>query len=165
MPLKKTSRWSGSTPTCATSNGPSPSTSPSTCTRRAATSMIRRMIGAWRANFFAALKPGGRFVMELMGREVIACGFQPRSWHELEDGTLWLEERTLVDHWRSIRNRWIIVRGGQRSEFEFTLRTYAASELLDLLRATGFTDTVAYGSLEGIPYDQDAKRLVIVATK
>ncbi len=117
------------------------------------------------ANFFTALRPGGRFVMELMGREVVACGFQPRSWHELEDGTLWLEERTLVDHWRSIRNRWILIRGGKRSEFEFTLRTYAASELLDLLRATGFTDAVAYGSLEGIPYDQDAKRLVVVAKK
>ncbi|MHC4448072.1 MAG: class I SAM-dependent methyltransferase [Planctomycetota bacterium] len=117
------------------------------------------------ANFFGALTPGGRFVLELMGREVIASGFQPRGWHELEDGTLWLEERTLVDHWRSIHNRWILVRGGKRSEFGFTLRTYAASELLDLLRDTGFTDAVAYGSLEGTPYDQDAKRLVVVARK
>ncbi len=103
--------------------------------------------------------------MELMGREVIASGFQPRSWHELEDGALWLEERTVTDHWRSIHHRWILVRQGRRSEHEFTVRTYSAPELIDLLRDTGFTDVVAYGSLEGTPYDQKATRLVVGGEK
>ncbi|MHC4416752.1 MAG: class I SAM-dependent methyltransferase [Planctomycetota bacterium] len=116
-------------------------------------------------NAFASLKAGGRLVMELFGKELTAADFRSRDWDELDDGALFLQERTVEDHWRSLRNRWILIRGHERREFHFSLRPYSAGELMDLLGRAGFGETVAYGSLAGDPYDNTAKRLVIVATK
>lgn len=115
--------------------------------------------------FFDALQPGGRLVMELHGKENLAAGFAPREWHELDDGLLLLEERSITDSWRSVHTRWIIFRNGRRSEVAFSLRLYGASELIDLLEGVGFTDVQALGNLEGDPYDEHAGRLVMVAGK
>ncbi len=116
-------------------------------------------------NVAASLKPGGRFVIDLMGKEVLARIFQQRDWHEQPDGTLVLEERELKDHWSRLDLRWIIMRAEQRREQRFTLRLYAAGELMDLLAAAGLSEITAYGSLVGKPYDNTAERLVIVGTK
>ena len=116
-------------------------------------------------NFLRSLKPGGRLVMEMMGRENLAAGFQAHDWHELDDGGFLLEERAIVDHWRGLRNRWILLRGGERHEYEFTLRHYSAGQLIDLLEGAGFDDVTAFGNLEGDPYDEHARRLVVVATR
>ena len=116
-------------------------------------------------NFLASLKPGGRLLMELFGKEALASGFCPRDWLELEDGSLFLEERTVIDAWRKLKTRTILLREGKRYEHELTLRQFSAAELIDLLLEAGFSSAVAYGSLEGIPYDQDASRLVVIATK
>jgi SAM-dependent methyltransferase len=116
-------------------------------------------------NFHASLKPGGRLVMEMAGKEHLASRFSPSSWRELEDGSLMLEERELVDGWRRIRNRWIIITDGERREHHMTLRFYGSGELARVLQDAGFTKIDIYGALDGRPYDQDAERLVVVATK
>lgn len=115
--------------------------------------------------FFDALKPGGRLVMEMHGKENLASGFLPRDWVELDDGLLLLEQREIVDDWRRVRNRWIIFRDGGRYELEFSLRLYGAAELTDLLRDVGFSEVKAFGNLEGDPYDEHARRLIVVAGK
>ena len=115
--------------------------------------------------FLDALKSGGRLMMELHGKENLAAGFQPRDWVELDDGLLLLESRAITDHWRSVHNRWIVIREGGRHEIEFSLRLYGAGELIDLLRDVGFAEIAAFGNLEGDPYDEHARRLVLVADK
>ena len=60
--------------------------------------------------------------------------------------------------------RWTVMTGDERHELTLGHRIYSAAELLALVRAAGFRDARAYGSLEGAPYDHDAKRLVVVAT-
>ena len=110
-----------------------------------------------------ALRPGGRLLMELHGRENLAAGFQSRAWTELDDGLLLLEERAITDHWRCVHNRWIIIRDTRRYDIEFSRRLYSAGELIDLLSDVGFTDVTAFGNLDGDPYDEHARRLVIVA--
>ena len=115
-------------------------------------------------NLFEALKPGGTLVMEMMGKEVLSRIFTPRNWEEIDDVIL-LQERTLSDAWRWIENRWILLRGEERHEFRFGHRLYSADELCSLLAEVGFAATTAYGSLAGVPYDQEAKRLVVVAEK
>jgi len=115
-------------------------------------------------NVFEALKSGGLLVMEMMGKEILARIFTPRDWEEIDDVIL-LQERTLSDSWRWIDNRWILLRGEERHEFRFGLRLYSADELCRLLAEVGFAATTVYGSLAGVPYDQEAKRLVVVAEK
>jgi hypothetical protein len=50
-------------------------------------------------------------------------------------------------------------------EFTLSLRLYSGKELADLLRSVGFAEIFLYGALSGIPYDQNAERLVAVARK
>ncbi len=115
--------------------------------------------------FFDALRPGGRLVMEMHGKENLAAGFSARTWVELDDGRVLLEDRAIIDDWRRVRNRWIVYHDGGRYELEFSLRLYGAAELVDLLRDVGFTEVSAFGNLEGDPYDEHARRLVVVARR
>ncbi len=115
-------------------------------------------------NFFASLKPGGKLVIDMVGKEVLARVFRPRIWEERE-GALFLEERRIIDGWSRIETRWIIVRDDAWEEFTLSLRLYSGTEITALLRDVGFSDVRLYGGLDGTPYDHEAKRLVAVATK
>ena len=115
-------------------------------------------------NVYKSLKPGGVFLMDMMGKEVLARIFQERVWRE-EDGILILEERKLSPGWDRIEARWIIYQDDRRRELRFSTRLYSAVELASLLQECGFTDIDLFGDLGGGPYDHNAKRLVAVARK
>jgi len=114
---------------------------------------------------FAALKSGGRILLELMGREVLARVFREREWEQEEDGSILLQERRLAPDWGWIENRWILIRDGRSEEFRFGHRLYTGTELAALLRACGFADTQVFGNLAGAPYDHQAGRLVVRARR
>ncbi|MFH1143389.1 MAG: class I SAM-dependent methyltransferase [Candidatus Eisenbacteria bacterium] len=114
-------------------------------------------------NIRASLNPGGMLVIETMGKEVLARTFRERDWHREDDGALFLEERTLLADWSALEARWILIRGAARREHGFRLRLYSAAELRDLIHDVGFGAVRACGSLAGVPYDHQARRLVMVA--
>jgi SAM-dependent methyltransferase len=114
-------------------------------------------------NVRESLRPGGALVIDLIGKEVLARIFRERDWQESEDGSLLVEQRTIRDGWREVRNRWVVIRQGTRTEYELRLRLYSAVELTVLLSQAGFGTVEAYGSLGGAPYDTGAQRLVVVA--
>jgi len=116
-------------------------------------------------NVYASLKPGGVFVMELMGKERIAKIFTARTWHREPDGTIILEERWLEDDFGWIENKWTMIRKGRMRTHDISHRLYSAAELRTLLKQVGFAHVKVFGSLDGKPYDQDAQRLVLVARK
>ncbi len=117
-------------------------------------------------NLYRSLKPGGALVMDVMGKEVLARVFQPRDWQELPDGTFYLQERKVAGNWTWMENRWILLRpDGQRHEYAVGHRIYDGAGLEALLLDTGFPSVAIYGSLDGVPYDTQARRLVAVARK
>lgn len=116
-------------------------------------------------NVYASLKPGGRLVLDLMGKEVVARAFQVRSWSEPEPGMLFLEERVVEQSWERMQNRWILIRGDERIEKQFSIRMYSGVELKALMLAVGFSHVDLYGTLDGAPYDHLARRLVAVGVK
>ena len=116
-------------------------------------------------NLCESLKPGGQLLIEMMGKEILARIFQERDWHEMEDGTLVLEERKVTRNWSWMENRWIMIRGSERREHHFSHRPYSAAELTGLLLDCGFSTAQAYGGIDGSPYDHKAKRLAVVARK
>lgn len=116
-------------------------------------------------NFYASLRPGGVLVMDMMGKENLARIFRPRDWHELEDGTLVLEEREVTRNWMWIENRWILVKNGKRHDFSLSHRLYSAAELEHLLALVGFEQIDFFGDLAGAPYHHSAQRLVAIARK
>ena len=116
-------------------------------------------------NVHASLKPGGKLLMDMSGKEVIARAFQPVSWSEPEPGVLVLQERRVRDGWEGIENRWMLIRDGERIEKRFFIRLYSGIELKAMMLSAGFSHVDIYGTLEGDPYDQKARRLVAVGVK
>ena len=117
-------------------------------------------------NLFRSLKPGGRLVMELMGKEVLARIFTPRDWQQMPDGTVLLQDRSVTRDWSWMEARWIVVQpDGARSEFAVNHRIYDGAGLRGLLLDAGFQRVDLFGSLGGEPYDTEAQRLVAVAHK
>ncbi len=115
-------------------------------------------------NMVASLRPGGQFLIETMGKEILARNFQERDWSEQGD-LLILSEKKISENWGRIEQRWIAIRGTERIEHRTAIRSYSAVELSSLLGDCGFTDVRVYGSLDGIEYDQSAQRLVVVGRK
>jgi SAM-dependent methyltransferase len=112
------------------------------------------------------LKPGGKLVIELMSKEVLARTFSPRDWRELEDGTLMLEDRKAVEDWSRIEATWTVIPPeGARVVHQFTHWLYSAREIRRLLLDAGFSRVSCFGGLDGRPYDHSAERLVVVAIK
>jgi cyclopropane fatty-acyl-phospholipid synthase-like methyltransferase len=116
------------------------------------------------ANAHASLRDGGKLIIELMGKEVLARVFQARDWQE-QDGTYFLQERRVTDGWTRMENRWILLQGSRHYNFAVSHWIYSAAELTGLLRDSGFRSADAYGSTAGVPYDGEARRLVLVAQK
>lgn len=116
-------------------------------------------------NLHASLKPGGRLLMEMMGKEVLARIFRERDWRGNEDGVLFLEEREIRGGWDWIDNRWIMIDGTERREFTLGYRLYSGAELAELLREAGFASVRLYNGLSGGPYDNTAARLAALAEK
>jgi SAM-dependent methyltransferase len=115
-------------------------------------------------NVHESLRDGGVFILQMMGKEVIARIFQARRWHE-EDGMLILEESAICDNWGWIENRWIIIKDGRRKVLNLAHRLYSAKELTVIMADIGFGSIDAYGDLDGSPYDNKAKIMLIVARK
>jgi SAM-dependent methyltransferase len=117
-------------------------------------------------NVHRSLRPGARFVIDIMGKEVLCRRFYPRTWQSNAAGTVFLlEERKVSNGWASVENRWTVFDETGRREFRFPLRVYSGRELETLLRKAGFREVTLYGNLKGAPYDHEAERLVAVARK
>lgn len=115
-------------------------------------------------NVFASLRGGGKFVVDILGREIVERNFQPRIWFEIDD-VVWLEEREPIEDGARLKNRWIRLRGDERLEIDLTLRMYSEATLTRLLESSGFVDVEAFGDVSGEPYDENARRLVVRARK
>jgi SAM-dependent methyltransferase len=114
-------------------------------------------------NVRRSLAPGGRLLMELVGKEVVARTLRVREWAE-EGDVLLLTEQHVRDDWTWVHNRLIFLRGADRLEFELSHRLYSSAELSRLLAEVGFESVQVFGSLSGASYDENAQRLVAVAT-
>ncbi len=115
-------------------------------------------------NLSRSLRDDGVLVMELMGKEALARKFTPKDWNE-QNGVFHLSERKITGDWSFVETRWIYLAGTERVEFNVKLWLYSAKELADMLKDAGFRTVQAYGGLDGTPYDENAKRLVVVARK
>jgi SAM-dependent methyltransferase len=115
-------------------------------------------------NLRACLKSNGKLLLDTVGKETLARNFQPRHWHRHpEKAEYLLEERRVSEGWHSVETQWILIRDGQSKSFKFRLRLYSGAELSRSLFEAGFSAVQLYGSLNGVPYDNGAERLVAIA--
>lgn len=117
-------------------------------------------------NVHASLRPGGTFVVDVMGKEVLARIFQDTRSATLPDGTLLVWRTAVAADWTRLEGNWYAVRaGGTAKHFHVDHWIYSGRELRDLLRGAGFSDVRLFGDLDGRPYDLNALRLVAVARR
>jgi len=117
------------------------------------------------SNIFTSLKPQGVCVIDVMGKERLAKGFQATTSTRYPDGAVLIEMHEIFDDWTRIRNEWILLRGNRARRFKFHHTIYSGQELKDSLRQAGFAEVKLYGDFDGQPYGLDAPRLIAVARK
>jgi SAM-dependent methyltransferase len=114
-----------------------------------------------------ALKPGGRFVLDMVNRDWLLTHPHQRTWTQRDDGALLMEE-TDLDLVRSrviARQILIAQEGGARVTKEYELRAYTAAELGALLERHGLEVRDVWGGADRSPYSIESRRLVLLAEK
>lgn len=116
-------------------------------------------------NVYDSLSSGGRFLVDVLGKEVLARGYLERWWKWLEPDLLLLEEREVQEAWSRLYTRWTLLRGAERKSYTMVNRIYSGTELSALLRQAGFDHVRLFGTPRGGPYDRTSWRLIAVAEK
>jgi SAM-dependent methyltransferase len=116
-------------------------------------------------NIFASLKPGGAFVFDHMGKELLAARFVATRSEAAHDGSLQIVRQSIIDDWSRTEAEWILLSEGTAKTFRIRHWLYSGREIRELFESVGFTEIALYGSLEGTAYGPGAQRLVAVARK
>jgi SAM-dependent methyltransferase len=116
-------------------------------------------------NVYASLRPGGKLLMDLSGKEVVEKALTPYSCTEPEPGLIWKEDRKVLGDWDGIENTWTLLHGEEKFEHTLFIRLYSGEALKKALLDVGFSRVDLFGSLDGDPYDDMARRLVAVGVK
>ncbi|MEU6501153.1 methyltransferase domain-containing protein [Streptomyces californicus] len=108
-----------------------------------------------------SLAPGGRLLVDVMGKEVLAGWIGRPKAVDLPDGSYVVQRDTVLDSWRRLRTDWTLVRGTTARTASITSWLYSAAELHALFEEAGFTDVECFGGFDASGYDQESDRLVV----
>lgn len=108
--------------------------------------------------FAAAVRPGGRVLIDQPNRERILRHFRPVS----KDGKV-----TIATRWRNQRceSTWTFGRGGKRRRCRSVMRMYTPGQFRRLLRRAGLAVEGIYGGLDGQPFRRSSRRICVVGRK
>jgi ubiquinone/menaquinone biosynthesis C-methylase UbiE len=116
------------------------------------------------AEFFRVLRSGAALVIETMHRDRLMAMFLPQTWEPLDDDGLVAESHRFDPVAGEIETEHILVTGGVRRSFTYTLRVYTATELVRMLQGVGFGEVECFGDYEGGELSRET-RLVVRARK
>jgi SAM-dependent methyltransferase len=108
------------------------------------------------------LRPGGRFLLEVLNGEWIMHTFAEREWIPFGEATV-LEQRRLDRDRRRMEVDRTIVRDGHEEKTSHMLRLYSGRELVVLAKRAGFDVVQLYGGWDGELLTEDSLRVVAVA--
>lgn len=111
-----------------------------------------------------SLKPGGRFIIDIMSKEILAKFIDDRRWEEVDD-TVVLQESRVSDNWTWVESDWTILENGRYEKITIAHRIYSGYELSGLIEESGLKVLEVFGGFDGSPYDSSAQRLIIIAEK
>ena len=113
------------------------------------------------------LRPGGRFLLDVMNRDWILTHTEQRTWAQREDGALLMEETSLDLAESRVVARQILLdpQGGPQVTKQYSLRAYTCAELSALLRRHGFVVHEVVGGSRREPYSTESRRLILLAER
>jgi len=113
---------------------------------------------------FRALRPGGRFLVDVVSKSRVLARFRAREEHTI--GGVHVRIRNRWDpRAQRIRGAWTLARGQVTERHRIDMRLYSGADLRRLLRQAGFRDVRFYGRPPLGPLTRHSPRLVAVATK
>ena len=115
-------------------------------------------------NAYESLKPGGVFILETLGKEIVSRDFVEAEWFERAGGFM-LTEYEILEAWTFLKNRWIFIKDGKKTEKIFSQRLYSASEMKSIMQKAGFNKIEIYGDWDESKYDHNAAKLIAVCRK
>lgn len=116
-------------------------------------------------NVHDSLRAAGTFVIDVIGKEVLARIYQPAIAVPSPDGRLFVTRQRIVADWTRVSCEWLAIEGSSARSFRFEHWIYSGRELRDLLVQAGFADVRLFGDLAGGEYGPQATRLVAVARR
>jgi len=113
-----------------------------------------------------ALRPGGRFLIDIVAAETLLPVFRPEHVTDLdENGASQLRQHVRLDFETGrIEGDWTFVEDGQTRSAHSSLRLYSYHELCALLAEAGFRCFEGFDSITGDPFAIGAGRLGLVAS-
>lgn len=109
------------------------------------------------------LRPGGRLVIETTHRDLLVRDEREQVWQGLGEGRLLLEQHAFDAAAGVVQTTQTLIEGtGARESRTFSVRVYAATELVAMLGRAGFAQVRCLGGFDAAPFTP-ASRLVIVA--
>ena len=114
----------------------------------------------------AALKPGGRLLLDLLSRDWVAANYVRSESREGADGTVYHERREFDPvAGRNHVEFTITSPDGAERETSHHIRLYVATEISSMLDRAGLTVERSYGGYDGISLSMEARRMILVARK
>jgi SAM-dependent methyltransferase len=113
----------------------------------------------------AALRPGGKFLLDTTNRDRVIRNPQWRSWLPMGRGVVL--ETPAFDWQRSRLNsrRVLVYPDGRRRETRISLRLYTLAEVAGMFERAGLVVTATFGSFDRTKYDVDSPRIIMVGEK
>jgi SAM-dependent methyltransferase len=115
------------------------------------------------AQVHQALRPRGRFLVELIHKDGLLAHWVPATVTEADDGIL-IDEREFDPLTGRANARRTIIRNGRVRRSSFFTRLFSFTELRDWLHDAGFHTVEGYAG-DGTPLTATARRMILVAHK
>src|SRR2546427_510241 len=112
-----------------------------------------------------ALRPRGKFLMELFNRDSLVGRMPSQSWQARDDGTVVLEDASFDLLRGRFETRQVIIDRKGTREFTASVRAYTLAELREMLDAAGLFVHRVLGGLDLSPYTARSWRMVLYAVK
>lgn len=115
-------------------------------------------------NVFNGLKPGGKYLIDTQGKELLCRDYERNIWFESGGVKVFLEY-IVKDCFTVLQSKWMYYKDSVMHERTFDTRIYSAVELATMMYSVGFKEVEIFGNYSGDPYNMDSKRLVVIGTK
>lgn len=119
------------------------------------------------AQIARALRPAGRFLLDMANRDWILTHPEQRTWSPQPDAGLLMEEATLDLRTSRVTSRLTLIppQGGAHVTKEFNLRVYTCAELAAILARHGLAVREVWGGSDRSAYSAESRRLVLLAAR
>jgi len=110
-----------------------------------------------------AMKPGGRFLLDIINRDFVLRHFQPRDWTKTGRGYI-MEKRVYHTDTSRMLTTWYFAGDGHIIRKQSDIRLYGLPEIEALLASAGFRVTARFGDANQASIGFDAPRLIIASS-